>query len=102
MAPTATDQQLATEIHELRRDFHEFRVDVAERLGAIQSRLEGFRGRTETGFGVAKWGVGLAAGAILSLIASAMAGTWYAAKLDSRVQQLESRAPVDHPVKGAR
>ena len=80
----------------------QFRVDVAERLGSIQASLEGFRGRTETGFKVAIWGIGLASVVAISVIGSVIAGTWYAAKLDSRVQQLESRAPVDHAQKVAR
>ena len=95
MAPTATDEKLADEIHELRRDFHEFRVEVAEKLGSIQSSLEGFRGRTETTVKVAVWSIGLASLVALSLVGSVITVTWYAAKLDFRVGQLESRAAAD-------
>jgi hypothetical protein len=122
--PSLTDQQLASEIHELRRDFHDFRVEVAEKLGSmqvdivqklgsmqadivqklgsIQTSLEGFRGRTETSFRVAIWGIGIASVVAISVIGSVIAGTWYAAKLDSRVQQLESHASVDQTGKGAK
>lgn len=135
VGPSVTDQQLASEIHELRRDFQDFRVEVAEKLGSIQvevaerlasiqvevaknlgsmrvdiveklgsiqNSLEGFRGRTETSFRVAIWGIGIASVVALSVVGSVIAGTWYAAKLDSRVQQLESHASVDHAGKGAK
>jgi hypothetical protein len=122
--PSLTDQQLASEIHELRRDFQDLRVEVAEKLGSIQvdivqqlgsmqvdivqqlgsiqTSLEGFRGRTETSFRVAIWGIGIASVVAISVVGSVIAGTWSAAKLDSRVQQLESHASVDHAGKGAK
>jgi hypothetical protein len=96
------NERVADELRELRREFHDFRVDVAQRMGQIQASLEGFRGRTETGFKVAAWAVTLAIGVALSLVASVITGTWYAAKLDSRVQHLESRAAADPGAKGAR
>ncbi len=122
--PSVTDQQLASEIHELRRDFQDFRVEVAEKLGSMQveivqqlrsmqvdvvqnlgsirTSLEGFRGRAETSFRVAIRGIGIASVVALSVVGSVIAGTWYAAKLDSRVQQLEAHASVDQAGKGAR
>jgi len=51
---------------------------------------------------VAAWAVTLAIGVALSLVASVITGTWYAAKLDSRVQHLETRAAADPGAKGAR
>jgi hypothetical protein len=92
-------ERLADEIHELGRKFDDFRVEVAEKLGAINANLEGFRGRTETSFKVAVWDIGVATAVAISVIATVISGTWYAAKLDSRVAQLESRpAKVQQPV----
>src|SRR4051794_36195838 len=86
-----SNRRLAEEVHNLRADFADFRVEVSEKLGSINANLEGFRGRTDTAFKVAGWGVTLAAGVALSVVGSVIAGTWYAAKLDSRVGQVESR-----------
>jgi hypothetical protein len=60
MPPTATDQQLAAEIKELRGDFHRFGIEITEKLGEINIKLGEFRGRTETSLAVAKWVAGAA------------------------------------------
>lgn len=54
MPPTATDQQLAAEIHDLRTEFHDFRAEVAEKMGAINANLEGLRTRTDAGLATAQ------------------------------------------------
>jgi hypothetical protein len=85
------NERLADEIHELNRNFNDFRVEIAEKLGAINTNLERFQGRTETSFKVAVWGISVATAALISITSAAIAGAWYASKLDSRVQQLETR-----------
>jgi hypothetical protein len=100
MPPTVTElaeevresnRRLAEAIHDLRGNFSDFRVEIAEKLGAINGNLESFRGRTETSFKVAVWGISMATVIAISVIGAVIAGTWYAAKLDSRVMQLESQ-----------
>ena len=85
------------------RNFNDFRVEVTEKLGAINTNLERFQGRTETSFKVAVWGISVATAAAITIVGAAIAGTWYASKLDSRVQQVETRLgpiPVVLPQKG--
>jgi hypothetical protein len=93
-----SSERLADEIHELGQKFDNFRVDVAEKLGAINANLEGFRGRTETAFKVAVWGIGVAATVASALFGFAVWTTWYAAKLDSRVERVESRLDRQAPI----
>ncbi len=54
MPPTATERQLAAEIHDLRSGFHDFRAEVAEKLGAINANIEGLRTRTDAGLATAQ------------------------------------------------
>jgi hypothetical protein len=96
------NNRLADEIHDLGHKFDDFRLEVAEKLGAINANLESFRGRTETSFKVAIWALSLASVVAISVLSSVIVGTWYAAKLDSRVQQLEKHAAANHGAKGAR
>ena len=74
-----------------------------KRGGAINANLEGFRGRTETAFRVAVWGISVATTVAIAVIGCVITGTWYAAKLDSRVERIESRldkaAPAIPPPK---
>jgi hypothetical protein len=93
-----SNDRLADEIHALgdkldvvERRLDEFRVDVAKSFGALTAGLDSFRARTELALKVAVWGVGLAVAVILAGGASLGGAIWYAAKLDSRVQQIESR-----------
>jgi hypothetical protein len=66
------------------------RVEVAEKLGAINANLEAFRARTETSLRVAIWGFAILTPVVISLIGGAFWVTWHAAKLDSRVERVES------------
>jgi hypothetical protein len=81
----------------LTRKFDDFWVEIAEKLGAINANLEGFRGRMETSFRVAVWGISVAATVAIAVIGSVIAGTWYAAKLDSRMERVESRLDKEYP-----
>jgi hypothetical protein len=109
---------LAEEIHELRRDLNDFRVEVAEKVEAITQKLESLRDfrmdvvrrleslndfrvevvqnleslnvRMGDMLSVIKWTVGILTPVIVTLIGSAFALTWYVAKLDSRMERVES------------
>ena len=112
---TESHDRLSDEIHDLNHKFDDlnhkfddFRVEIAEKLGAINANLEiklgainanleGFRGRAETSFKVAVWGITVASTVALAVIGAVMAGTWYAAKLDSRVERVESRLDKEFP-----
>jgi hypothetical protein len=90
---TESHERLPDEIHDLNHrfdvlihKFDDFRVEITEKLGAINANLEGFRGRTETAFRVAVWGISVAATVAIAGIGAVIAGTWYAAKLDSRME----------------
>lgn len=83
--------RLVEAINGIAKDLGSLRVEVAKDFGAVNASLEAFRARTETSFKVAVWGVTLAVGTILAGVGSAVGITWYAAKLDSRVEQVERR-----------
>jgi hypothetical protein len=118
MAPTQTDQMLAEEIHELRRDFNDFRVEVAQKMESlpelrrdfndfrvevaqvlksltefrveVTQKLEALTVRMGDMLSVARWTIGILTPIIVTLIGSAFALTWYVAKLDSRMERVES------------
>jgi hypothetical protein len=93
-----SNDRLADEIHALgdkldtvERRLDEFRVEVARSFSLLTAGLEGFRARTELALKVAVWGVGLAVAVILAGGGALSGAIWYAAKLDSRVEHVESR-----------
>lgn len=88
MPPTATDQQLAAEIHDLRKDFHDFRVEIAEKLGSINTNLEGFRGRTETSLGVARWIATVLVPIVIGLVGWGFTQAQRATKIEDSVASL--------------
>jgi hypothetical protein len=95
-----SNDRLADEIHaladkfdNLERRLDEFRVEVAKSFGSLTAGLEGFRSRTELALKVAVWGVGLAVMVALAVGGAVGSAIWYAAKLDSRVERLESHGP---------
>lgn len=92
MPPTATDQQLASEIHDLRKDFHDFRVEIVDKLGAINTNLEGFKGRVETQLAVARWIAGASTPIILGLLAWAFTATQRATHIEDSVAALRDVA----------
>jgi hypothetical protein len=92
MAASQTDQMLAEEIHEFRRDFNDFRVEVVQKLEALTVRISDM-------LSVTRWTIGILTPIIVTLIGSAFALTWYVARLDSRVGQLETTV---HPKDAAK
>jgi hypothetical protein len=100
--PVPTDQ-LADEIHDLRRDFNDFRVDVAQRLGAINvdiggklstinATLEGFRGRVETKLAVAQWVATVSVPIIVGLVGWAFVSAQRATRLEDSIVASAQRA----------
>jgi hypothetical protein len=100
--PVPTDQ-LADEIHDLRKDFNDFRVDVAERLGAINvdiggklsminATLEGFRGRVETKLAVAQWVATVSVPIIVGLVGWAFVSAQKATRLEDSIIASVQRA----------
>jgi hypothetical protein len=81
------------EVANLRVEMANSRGEVSKELDAINTNLEAFKGRVETSLGVAKWSVNIMAPVVVSLVAFAVGGAWYIAKLDSRVDRLEPVAP---------
>jgi hypothetical protein len=73
------------------------RADVVEKLGQINNNLEKFQARTETSLKIAGWAITLLIPLVFSLLGGAFWITWHAAKLDSRVERVESRLPKESP-----
>jgi hypothetical protein len=67
------------------------RAEVVEKLGAINTNLEKFQARTETSLRFAGWAITILIPVVISLVGGAFWITWHAAKLDSRVERVESR-----------
>ena len=76
-------------LHEPRRDFNyscaetESRVEVTHEVEALTVRLGDM-------LSVARWTIGILTPIIVTLIGSAFALTWYVAKLDSRMERVDS------------
>ncbi len=80
-------ERLADEIHELSRKFDDFRVEIAVKLGEINTTLENH----QTSLRFAGRSIIILIPVVITLIGAAFGITWYAAKLDSRVERIESR-----------
>ncbi len=76
--------QVATEIGGLRSE-------VVEKLGAINTNLERFQARTETSLRVLGWAITILIPLVISLVGAGFWITWRAAKVDSRMERVESR-----------
>ena len=86
-----SNQRLTDAITGLSRDFGNFRVEVAKelfffgRFGEVNAKL----GTTATLLRYVGRGVAILTPVVIGLIGSAIGFTWYAAKLDSRVERVE-------------
>jgi hypothetical protein len=89
---TEAIDRLAHRVEDGERGLTEFRVDVAEKFGAVNGAIERLGGRLDHSLSVAKWTIGILTPVILGLIGTAFWLTWQAAKLDSRVERIESVA----------
>jgi hypothetical protein len=99
---------LETAVRDLGRDLGNFRAEVAseigglraevaDKLGAINDNLGRFQSRTETSLRIAGWAITILTPVVLSLLGGAFWITWHVAKLDSRVERVESRLPNEPP-----
>jgi hypothetical protein len=84
----------------------DFRVDVVRKLDGITDfrvevvqKLEALTVRVSDMLSVTRWTIGILTPILVRLIGSAFALTWYVAKLDSRVGQLETSV---HPKDAAK
>src|SRR5207253_454949 len=93
-----SNKRLTEARHDLRADFADFRVEVAKELGAINANLEKHRAETAASLRFAGRSVVILIPVVVALIGAAFWITWYAAKLDSRVGQVESRLDKGGPV----
>jgi hypothetical protein len=80
-----SNQRLTDAINGLSRDFGNFRVEVAREFGEVNAKLE----TTATSLRFVGRGVAILIPVDIGLIGSAIGFTWYAAKLDSRVERVE-------------
>lgn len=96
-------------VRDLGRDIGSFRTEVATQNGglrtettsgtaglrgemaAINANLEKFQARTDATLRMAGWGVALLTPILGSLLGVGFWITWHAAKLDARVERVESR-----------
>ncbi len=89
--PTATDQQLTEALHELGHKLDDVRVEMTRQFGVINASLESLRVRLDDAVSVTKWTIGILAPVLIALIGGGFWLTWHGAKLDSRVERVESR-----------
>jgi len=73
------------------------RSEVVDKLNAINTNLEKFQSRTENSLRIAAWAITILTPVVLGLLGGAFWITWHAAKLDSRVERVESRLPKEPP-----
>jgi hypothetical protein len=107
--PTATDEKLGEQIHEvaenlagLRLDMAErfgalektlegflagFRLETAERFGALEKTLEGFRNKVDTHLQFIKWIGVFFAGILVAVVVGSGRVVWDAATVSSDVKQ---------------
>jgi hypothetical protein len=81
------NHRLTESINGVARDLGNFRVEIAKELEVINANLE----KSATSLKFTGRGVAILIPVVITLIGAAIGITWYAAKLDSRVQQVESR-----------
>jgi hypothetical protein len=84
---------VAKELGDINTKLANSRTEVTRELGAINTNLEAFKGRVETSLAVAKWSVNIMTPLVVSLVAFAVGGAWYLAKLDSRINGLGPVTP---------
>ncbi len=76
---------------EVAAEFGKARAEMATELGRINATLESIRTRVDGGLSISRWTVGVLVPVVISLIGGGFWLTWHAAKLDSRVEQVERK-----------
>jgi hypothetical protein len=74
---------------EVAAEFGKVRAEMATELGKINATLEAIRARVEGAVSLGRWTAGVLVPTVITLVGTAFWLTWHAAKLDSRVEQVE-------------
>jgi hypothetical protein len=82
--PTATDEKLAADIHEIGKGLADFRVEAAGRFGQVDKSLEGIH--TELRF--IRWAGAFFAGVLVILVGSTVAIAYQAGRTVAAVESL--------------
>ena len=85
--PTATDEKLGEQIHEVAENLAGFRLEMAERFGASTRPSEGFRNKVDTHLQFIKWIGVFFAGILVAVVFGAGRVVWDAATVSSDVKQ---------------
>jgi tetrahydromethanopterin S-methyltransferase subunit G len=85
-----SNQRLADALNRVSGDLGNFRVEIAKELGTINTQLEKYQAETATSLRFIGRSVAILIPVVIGLIGSAIGITWYAAKLDSRVEHVEA------------
>ncbi len=85
--PTATDEKLGEQIHEVAENLAGFRLEMAERFGALETTLEGFRSKVDTHLQFIKWIGVFFAGILVAVVVGSGRVVWDAATVSSEMKQ---------------
>jgi len=96
-----TTEVLNEDIKELRESVHSLELRMASEFGRIDAKIDARFERLEERInnlrGISKWSVDRALPIILAIFAFALSVAWYAAKVDSRLNQVEQQHKVEAP-----
>ncbi|MHB1559238.1 MAG: hypothetical protein ACYC61_17430 [Isosphaeraceae bacterium] len=85
--PTATDEKLGEQIHEVAESLAGFRLEMAERFGALETTFEGFRSKVDTHLQFIKWLGVFFAGILVAVVVGSGRVVWDAATVNSELKQ---------------
>ncbi len=85
--PTAADEKLGEQIHEVAESLAGFRLEMAERFGTLEKTFEGFRNKVETHLQFSKWLGVFFAGILVAVVVGSGRVVWDAATVSSDVKQ---------------
>ncbi len=93
----AANLRVADRMDRLADEIHDFRLTLQSELGTIRADVRELQASTRVALKLAAWVVGIVTPVIITLVGLAIAGAWYASKLDSRVGQLEQPKAAASP-----
>lgn len=85
--PTATDEKLGEQIHEVAESLAGFRLEISERFGALETTFEGFRSKVDTHLQFIKWLGVFFAGILVAVVVGSGRVVWDAATVNSEMKQ---------------
>jgi hypothetical protein len=88
---------LISGIRGLRSEIVALRSDVVDRLDAVDTNMEKIQARVDTALRLEGWAITPMVPVVFSLIGGGFWIAWHAAKLDSRVERMESRLGKEPP-----